>query len=182
LKCFDGVSSFKDRGQTPPWNGGWGDGCFIILRWPSYSYAALNKIKIAPSDSVVANERQSMKKLILAAMILGLAGTGVQTAKAGDREWAVVGKVLTGITAAAVITTPWRRNRPGFYRIPAPRRPVVIARRPPPSGVVYVQTALRRWWCIARRCVVPAPGLLCAGAGGEFPFGGGYHRFHHDRW
>ena len=44
-----------------------------------------------------------MKKLILAATILTIAGLTVQTAKAGDREWATVGKVLTGVAAAGII-------------------------------------------------------------------------------
>src|SRR5262245_14125656 len=44
-----------------------------------------------------------MKKLVLAAALLAFAGTQVQNAKAGDREWAVVGKVLTGIAAVSVI-------------------------------------------------------------------------------
>jgi hypothetical protein len=44
-----------------------------------------------------------MKKLILMAMVAGVVGFGVQTAQAGDREWATVGKVLTGVAAGVVI-------------------------------------------------------------------------------
>ena len=44
-----------------------------------------------------------MKKLMLATLALALAGMNVQTAKAGDCEWATVGKVLTGVAAAVVI-------------------------------------------------------------------------------
>ena len=44
-----------------------------------------------------------MKKLIVAATLLAIAGAGIQTAKAGDREWATAGKILTGVVAGAVI-------------------------------------------------------------------------------
>jgi len=46
-----------------------------------------------------------MKKLILAATIVALTGASLQTAKAGDREWAVAGKVLTGVAVGAVIAS-----------------------------------------------------------------------------
>ena len=46
-----------------------------------------------------------MKKLILGLTILSLATAGVQNANAGDREWATVGKVLTGIAATAIIVS-----------------------------------------------------------------------------
>ena len=44
-----------------------------------------------------------MKKLILTAVAVGVVGFGVQNATAGDREWATVGKVLTGVAAGVVI-------------------------------------------------------------------------------
>ena len=45
-----------------------------------------------------------MKKIILAVAILAVVAAGAQTARAGDREWAVAGKVLTGVAAASVIS------------------------------------------------------------------------------
>ena len=44
-----------------------------------------------------------MKKMILAAVAVAVVGMGAQTAQAGDREWATVGKVLTGVAAGVVI-------------------------------------------------------------------------------
>lgn len=48
-------------------------------------------------------ERLIMKKWILTATALGLVVIGTQSARAGDREWATVGKVLTGVAAGVVI-------------------------------------------------------------------------------
>jgi hypothetical protein len=45
-----------------------------------------------------------MKKMILTGTVMiALAGAGLQTARAGDREWATVGKVLTGVAVAGLI-------------------------------------------------------------------------------
>jgi len=44
-----------------------------------------------------------MKKMIFAAVAVAVVGMSVQTARAGDREWATVGKVLTGVAAGVVI-------------------------------------------------------------------------------
>ena len=51
------------------------------------------------------NERPIMKKLIVAATILAIAGTSVQKAKAGEQEWATVGKVLTGAAIGAIVVS-----------------------------------------------------------------------------
>lgn len=48
-------------------------------------------------------ERLKMKKLIMTAVAVGVVGFGMQSARAGDREWATVGKVLTGVAAGVVI-------------------------------------------------------------------------------
>jgi hypothetical protein len=45
-----------------------------------------------------------MKKTILAVTLLALAVASVQNARAGDREWALAGKVLTGLAAASLIS------------------------------------------------------------------------------
>jgi hypothetical protein len=44
-----------------------------------------------------------MRKLILTAVAVGVVGIGLQSAHAGDREWATVGKVLTGVAAGVII-------------------------------------------------------------------------------
>ena len=44
-----------------------------------------------------------MKKMILAVMTVAVVGMSAQPARAGDREWATVGKVLTGVAAGVVI-------------------------------------------------------------------------------
>ena len=44
-----------------------------------------------------------MKKMIFAAVAVAVVGMSAQTARAGDREWATVGKVLTGVAAGMVI-------------------------------------------------------------------------------
>jgi hypothetical protein len=44
-----------------------------------------------------------MKKMILAVVAVAVVGMSAQTARAGDREWATVGKVLTGVAAGVVI-------------------------------------------------------------------------------
>lgn len=44
-----------------------------------------------------------MKKTIFAAMAMAVVGMHAQTSRAGDREWATVGKVLTGMAAVTVI-------------------------------------------------------------------------------
>ena len=84
-----------------------------------------------------------MKKLILAATILAIAGMNLQTANAGEREWATVGKVLTGVVAVNILAnaldvhpryaTTYTYNEPAYC---------------PPARVVYA----------------PAPAVVCAPA------------------
>lgn len=90
-----------------------------------------------------------MKKMILAAAILGVAGAGIRTAQAGDHEWAIAGKVLTGLAVASVIThavTPETRVYSTVYASPPapgcgynycpPPAPIVTYVRPMPRPVV----------------------------------------------
>jgi hypothetical protein len=120
-----------------------------------------------------------MKKLIAATMILGLAAATVQTAKAGDREWAVVGKVLTGVAAAAVITHAVNAEpAPVYYTCPP-----TYTYCPPPPRVVYVQPAPAPVVVYrAPVCVAPAPVYVAPAPVVSFNFrvGGGHH--HHGRW
>jgi hypothetical protein len=123
-----------------------------------------------------------MKKSILAFVTLTLVGAGVQNARAGDCEWAVAGKVLTGVAAAAFISSALQPEpvytshacAPVVYPAPArvyryvpapvvyaPVRPVVVYRAPAP---VVVRVA-------------PPPVVTFRVA-----FGGGGHHRHHGRW
>lgn len=90
-----------------------------------------------------------MKKIILAAVILGMAGAGIRTAQAGDHEWAIAGKVLTGLAVASVITHAVAPDvsvhatvyasppAPGCrYNYCPPPAPVVSYVRPAPRPVV----------------------------------------------
>lgn len=94
-----------------------------------------------------------MKKVILAAVTVAVVGMSAQTAHAGDREWATVGKVLTGVAAGVVIANAIDHG-PGYASVsysgygcgpsgvsvsystyvPAPCAP-------PPPRVVYVAPA-----------------------------------------
>ena len=42
---------------------------------------------------------------MLIAAAVALAGTQIQTARAGDREWAMAGRILTGVAAGVVIAS-----------------------------------------------------------------------------
>jgi hypothetical protein len=95
-----------------------------------------------------------MKKLILATTILALAGMNVQTAKAGDREWATVGKVLTGVAAVGVIANaldcPPARVSVSYSTYAAP----TYTYCPPPARVVYAPPVV---YAPARVVYAPPP-------------------------
>jgi len=92
-----------------------------------------------------------MKKLILAATILAIAGMNLQTANAGEREWATVGKVLTGVVAVNILAntldvhpryaTTYTYSEPAYCPptrvVYAPAPQVVYA----PPRVVYYRPA-----------------------------------------
>ena len=44
-----------------------------------------------------------MEKTMLVAAVIAVAGMQIQTARAGDREWATAGRILTGVAIGAVI-------------------------------------------------------------------------------
>jgi len=83
-----------------------------------------------------------MKKIIVAVTVLALAGAGLQTAKAGDREWATVGKILTGVAVLGVVGHAIDRH-PANYSVsystyaPAPCAPPQVVCAPAPR-VIYV--------------------------------------------
>lgn len=123
-----------------------------------------------------------MKQTILALTALAVVTATGPRANAGDHEWAVAGKVLTGVMAASVIShalapAPVHAYPPGYCAQPAyvyapapvvvyapPPRPVYYAPAPvyvmpPPPVVVYRPP-----------CVAPAPVV-----GFHLSFGGGHH-------
>ena len=129
-----------------------------------------------------------MKKTMLIAAVIALAGMQIQTARAGDRGWATAGKILTGVAIGAVIAsvadahasyTVTYSTAPAYCPPPAPvvcapapvvyaPRPVVVVPAPvvcvPPPVVVY-----------HRPPVVCAPPLRVA-----YHSPHGYR--HHSRW
>ncbi len=103
-----------------------------------------------------------MKKLILTAVAAGVVGFGVQSAHAGDREWATVGKVLTGV-AAGVIIAKTLDSSPSYasvsYGYSAPSYSVSYTVStpppcPPPPPVV----------CAPAPVVIQQPAIYCAPA------------------
>ena len=82
-----------------------------------------------------------MKKMIIAVTVLALAGASLQSATAGDREWATVGKILTGVAVAGVVAHAID-SHPVNYSVtyssyaPAPCAPIRVIYAPAP--VVYV--------------------------------------------
>ena len=120
-----------------------------------------------------------MKKLILTATILAIVGMNLQTAKAGDREWATVGKVLTGVAAAAIIVsaldcqTAHRSVSYTYSTTACAPRPVVYAPRPvvvAPAPVVVYRAPV---YVPAYRPVVVAKTFKVRGHG---------HQGQHRRW
>ena len=86
-----------------------------------------------------------MKKTIALLMVCGLTTLTTNSAHGGDREWATVGKVLTGVAAAAIITDAFLDTQV-VYAHPAPvvtyrPAPRVVAVAPPPPVTVCAPTA-----------------------------------------
>ena len=138
-----------------------------------------------------------MKKTIAILTLVALTAVGVQTASAGDREWATAGKVLTGLVAAHVVARAFEPAPvyatsyyapPPVYVQPAPQvvyqqpvyqQPVVY---PQPvygqPAVVYVQPA-PVYFPAPRHCYAPLP-VVSFSFG--FGFGHGSHSHHGHRW
>jgi len=81
----------------------------------------------------------TMKKMLLTGtMILALAGAGLQSARAGDREWATAGRVLTGVAVVGLIVaaTEGRAQCSANYACSAPSYcpPHVAGHRAPVVG------------------------------------------------
>ena len=117
--------------------------------------------------------------------MLAVAAAGMQTAKAGDRDWAAVGKILTGFVVVdaihhAIAEAP--RCAPGYYAEPAPCRNYSYGYTycPPPAPcVVYAPPV-----CYAPAPLVEYRAPVCYAPRPLVRFGFGDERrhFRHDRW
>ena len=120
-----------------------------------------------------------MKKMILTGtVILALGAANLQTARAGDREWATVGKVLTGVAVAGLIVAAtdghvqgsvnYSYNAPAYCPPSAPPCNYTYCPRPAPQ-VVYC----------------PPPVVVCRAPAVVYPahyrWNNGYG-YRHDRW
>lgn len=102
-----------------------------------------------------------MKKTILVLSTVAVVSASMSQATAGDREWAVAGKVLTGVVAASVLAraiepAPVCAPAPVVYQTVtvAPPAPVVYAA---PAPVVYAAPAPVVYAAPAPVVYVPAP-------------------------
>ncbi len=117
--------------------------------------------------------------------MLAVAAAGMQTAKAGDRDWAAVGKILSGFVVVdaihhAIAEAP--RCAPVYYPEPAPCQSYGYGYNycpPPAPRVVYAPPA----------CYAPAPVVVCRSPVYyapapvvRFGFGDERRHSHHDRW
>jgi hypothetical protein len=132
-------------------------------------------VEVALSEPVQSNEhggtelrpmlrrKRRMKTSALTWMaVAGMMATSTPTTKAGDREWAVAGKVLTGVAVGSILTR-------AFCEPPPPPPPTVVVYTAPPAPVVvttptvtYAQPAAT---VVAQPTVVyaqPAPTVVYA--------------------
>lgn len=119
--------------------------------------------------------------------VLAVAAAGMPAARAGDREWAVAGKILTGLVVVSAINHALAdepRCSPVYYPEPAPCRSYDYRYNycpPPPPRVFYAPPV-----CYAPPpvvvyrapvCYAPAPGVSF-----RDELGRERRRFRHDRW
>jgi hypothetical protein len=79
-----------------------------------------------------------MKKVVTVLAVCGLLVAGTQQSHAGDREWAVAGKVLTGVIAGAVIAKSFEPAPVVYHQAPTvvyQSAPVIVQQ----PQVVYAQ-------------------------------------------
>ncbi len=135
-----------------------------------------------------------MKKIILGMTVLAVAAAGLQSARAGDREWAVAGKILTGFIIADAIhhviaeaprcptvyysePAPCQNYDYGYNYCPPPA-PRVVYQRPvycAPAPVVVYRAPV---YCApAPVCYAPAPGVSF-----RYGYDGGHRHGRPGRW
>jgi hypothetical protein len=144
----------------------------------------LNKNKFRSSELLNVTKGKNMKKMILTGiLVLALAGASLQSARAGDREWATVGKVLTGVAVAGLIVAAtdghaqanvsYTSGSPAYCPPPAPPRNYYPA--PPPPAV----------YCPPPVVIAPAPVVVYRTPAMVYPahyrWNNGYG-YRHERW
>ncbi len=100
----------------------------------------LNKPLGIESNAAISRvERHCMNTTpILAMTALTLLSSAVVPSRAGDREWAVAGKVLTGVVAAGVLAEAFRPAPVAPTTAVVYQAPPQVVYAPPPPTVVYV--------------------------------------------
>jgi hypothetical protein len=101
-----------------------------------------NNLASTPSKPI--EQKNVMKKALIAITALAMASASSPAARAGDREWATAGKVLAGVGAGLLLTRalqpPPVYAAPPVYVTPAPvvyqTAPVVVQTAPVQSFVV----------------------------------------------
>ena len=117
---------------------------------------------------------KNMKNSIAILSLSALAAASVQTASAGNQEWATVGKVLTGVAAAHIIAHAFQpAPAPTVVYSPTPVYTVAPVYYQPARVVVYPQPV-----CVAPPHVVVAP-RFCLPPLVSVNLGFGYRPHHH---
>ena len=119
-----------------------------------------------------------MKRTILVVATVALVVAGLQNARAGEHEWALAGKVLTGVAAASAVGYALASG-PVYYTAPAcayaPAPPVACA---PPVSRVYVPAPAPQVYVAPPAPVVVYRAPVCVAppvVDFRFTWGGGYH-------
>lgn len=132
-----------------------------------------------------------MKKMIFAAVAVAVVGMSVQTARAGDREWATVGRVLTGVTAGVVIARavdcqPAYVSASYGYAAPSYSVSYTVSTPPPcppPRVVCAPPVVYQPVYCAPRPVYyAPAPVYVSYGYSGRGHGYGHSYGYGHGRW
>jgi hypothetical protein len=147
-----------------PWNAAFSPLGSGSMRWVHHNYLYLSQFPVllnnVPSTpSKPTEQRKYMKKALITMTTLAVLGATAPGAHAGDREWAVAGKVLAGIgggllLAKALEPQPVYVSAP-IYVTPAPivvQQPAPVIVQQLPQQVVVQQ--------VPRQIVVQQPVIV----------------------
>jgi len=110
-----------------------------------------------------------MKKALTILTTLAVVGAAVPRAHAGDREWAVAGKIMAGVGAGILISKalepqPVYVAPPPVYATPAPvvvQQPATVVYQPAPTQqVVYQQTVVPGQYVVQQPVVVASAPIV----------------------
>jgi hypothetical protein len=101
-----------------------------------------------------------MKKMMLVAAAIALGAAQINTAKAGDREWATAGKILTGVAIGTVVASAvnTHANYSVTYSAGPAYCPPPVVYAPPPRVIVAPAPV----FCAPPPVVVYRPAVVCA--------------------